>query len=299
MTQQSKFKHVLDSGMFTVTAEIGPPKGADTKKIIEHTQLLKDRVHAINVTDNQSANMRMASLGACVIIKLHGGEPVFQITCRDRNRMAIGSDLLAAKALGIHNVLCLTGDFMNVGDHIDAAPVFDLDSVQLIQGVHNMSKSVDFGGNKMDEPVDFYCGAAYSPSAHPQELQLIKMAKKIKAGAQFVQTQAVFDKGPLLEMKKHNIFSDTKVLAGILLLSSPGMAKFVNNNIPGINIPQPLIKELSDAPKGTRLNKGIEIAARFIRELKEEKICDGVHIMAIGKEEAVPEILNQAGIRDF
>ncbi len=296
MIQQSKFKQVLDSGIFTITAEIGPPKGIDTKQIIEHTQLLKDRVHAINVTDNQSANMRMASLGACTIIKQHGGEPIFQVTCRDRNRMAIGSDLLAAKALGIHNVLCLTGDFMNVGDHVEAAPVFDLDSVQLIHGIYNMSKGIDFGGNKMDTPVEFYCGAAYSPLAHPKELQMIKTAKKIKAGAQFVQTQAVFEKEPLLDIKKQNIFKNTKVLAGILLLSSPGMAKFVNNTIPGINVPSSLIKELSGAPKGKRLHKGIEIASRFIRELKEENICDGVHIMAIGKEEHVPEILNEAGI---
>ncbi len=296
MIQQSKFQQSLNSGSFTITSEIGPPKGVDVRHFIEHTHLLKDRVHAINITDNQGANMRMSSLGGAIIIKQQGGEPIFQVTCRDRNRIAIGSDLLAAKAMGIHNVLCLTGDFMNVGDHVDAAPVFDLDSVQLIQGVHNMSKGIDFGGNKMDTPANFFCGAAFSSTAQPQELQMIKMAKKINAGAQFVQTQAVFEKEPLINIKKQKIFRNTKVLAGVLLLSGPGMAKFVNNNLPGINIPPALIKELTDSPKGKRLNKGIEIASRFIRELKEEKICDGVHIMAIGKENVVPEILDQSGI---
>jgi 5,10-methylenetetrahydrofolate reductase len=293
----NKFKEALTNNKFAITAEVGPPKGADTGKLKEHIEVIKDLVDGINVTDNQSANMKMSSLGVCAIIKQAGGEPIFQMTCRDRNRMAIGSDLLAAKGMDIHNILCLTGDYMHVGDHQEACPVFDLDSVQLLQGVTEMGQGFDFGGNKMEGAAEFFCGAAFTPSSEPIEPQILKLAKKVQAGASFIQTQAVFETKPLLKMKDYkDAYGETKVLAGILLLSSPGMAKFVNNNIPGINVPDYLIKELTDAPKGTRLKKGIEIAGRFIRQLKEENICDGVHIMAIGKEEKVPDILKEAGI---
>ncbi len=295
---QNIFRQKLEAGTFVKTAEIGPPKGANIEAMREHINLLNNTVDAINVTDNQSANMKLSSLGACSIIKQMGGEPIFQMTCRDRNRMAMGSDLLAAKALGIHNVLCLTGDYLHVGDHQQANPVFDYDSVQLIQAVTQMSEGKDFGGNDLEGPVEFYFGAAFTPGSEPIEPQLLKLGKKIRAGAQFIQTQAVFEAEPLRRMQDHKKYfgKDVKILAGILLLSSPGMAKFVNNNIPGISVPESIISELSEAPKGTRLQKGIEIAGRFIKQLKEEGLADGVHIMAIGKEEVVPDIIAASGL---
>lgn len=294
----AKFKQALESGKFVVTAEVGPPKGTDIKEMLHHIDLIKDRVDAINSTDNQSSVMRISSLGACALIKQRGGEPILQMTCRDRNRMGLQSDLLAANVLGIDNVLCLTGDYISVGDHKDAKPVFDLDSVQLIQAVRLMEQGKDLGGNDLNAPVKFCCGAIVTPEADPIEPQLLKYEKKIKAGAEFIQTQAIYD---IENFKKFMAYArkvnkDTRILAGIVLLASAGMARYMNSNVPGIRVPQELIDEMAGAPKGKALDKGIEIAGRMIKRLKDEKICDGVHIMAIGREGVVPDILAAAGL---
>jgi len=187
------FRKVLKSDKFIITAEIGPVKGTNIQKMVDHIDLLKDKVDALNVTDNQSAVMRYPSLGTCLLIKEHGGEPIFQITCRDRNRLSIQADLLFAFSRGIENVLCLTGDSLKMGDHPEAKPVYDIDSIQLIQLIHNLNSGKDLAGNNLDGGVDFCVGASATPSADPIEPQLIKFEKKLKAGIDFVQTQAVYD----------------------------------------------------------------------------------------------------------
>jgi len=289
------FKETLNSGDFIITSEIGPPKGTNLEKMMHHIDLLKDTVDALNVTDHQSSVMRFPSVGGALAVKEQGGEPILQMTCRDRNRLALEAELLFAYTRGIRNVLCLTGDAIPVGDHKMAKGVFDLDSSQLLRTVRLLESGKDLGGNDLDGTIEFCAGAIVTPEADPLEPQLIKFEKKIDSGAEFFQTQAIYD----LDNFRH--FMDfagkfkTKILAGIILLVSARMAQFMNNNVPGVFVPQVLIDELASAPKGTALKKGIEIAGRMIRQIKEEKLCDGVHIMAIGKEEVVPDILDAAG----
>jgi 5,10-methylenetetrahydrofolate reductase len=262
-----------------------------------HIDMLKDQVDAMNVTDHQSSVMRFPSIGGAIAVKEQGGEPILQMTCRDRNRLALQAELLFAYTRGIRNVLCLTGDAVPVGDHKRAKGVFDLDSSQLLRAIRVMETGKDLGGNELDGTVQFCAGAIVTPEANPLEPQLIKFKKKVESGAEFFQTQAIYD---LDNFKRFMDFAkrfSTKILAGIVLLVSARMAKYMNENVPGIFVPQALIDELSKAPKGEALKVGIEIAARMVRTLKEEKICDGVHIMAIGKEEVVPDILNAAGIK--
>jgi 5,10-methylenetetrahydrofolate reductase len=292
----SKFKLLLDSGKFIMTSEIGPPKGTNIEKMHHHIDILKDKVDAINVTDHQSSVMRFPSIGGCLAIEERGGEPILQMTCRDRNRLALQAELLFAYVRGIRNVLCLTGDAVPVGDHKEAKGVFDLDSVQLLRAIQIMESGKDLGGNDLDGKVEFCAGAIVTPEANPIEPQLIKFEKKVEAGAEFFQTQAVYDLDKFTRFMQLARRFPVKVLAGIVLLSSAKMAKYMTENVPGIFVPQHLIDELANAPKGTALNKGIEIAGRMIATLKKEAICDGVHVMAIGKEEVVPDILTAAGI---
>jgi methylenetetrahydrofolate reductase (NADPH) len=292
------FREILKTKDFVVTAEAAPGKGSNVSKAIEHIELLKDKVDGLNVTDNQSSVMRYPSLGVCLLVKEHGGEPILQVTCRDRNRLAIQADLLFAYSRGINNVLCLTGDSIDVGDHKEAKQVFDLDSVQLIHLVHTLNSGKDMAGNELDGGIDFCIGTTATPSADPLEPQLIKVEKKLKAGVSFVQTQAVYE---LDELKRFTEFVRTidggvKILAGIVPVIGAKMAAYMNDNVPGVFIPQYLIDELAQAPKGTGVTKGIEIAARMIRQIREEKVCDGVHIMFIGREERVPEILETSGL---
>ena len=289
-------KEALKSDKFIVTSEIGPPKGTNLEAMRHHIDILKDRVDAINVTDHQSSVMRYPSLGGCLEIRERGGEPILQMTCRDRNQMALQADLLFANARGVKNVLCLTGDAVPVGDHKQARGVFELDSVQLITTIRQMESGKDLGDNDLDGGVDFCVGAIVTPEANPIEPQLIKFEKKIEAGAEFIQTQAIYDLENFGRFMDHARRFPVKILAGIVLLVSARMAKFMNDNVPGIFVPQDLIEELAAAPKGEALNKGIEIAGRMIAALKKDSICDGVHIMAIGKEEVVPDILNAAGL---
>jgi methylenetetrahydrofolate reductase (NADPH) len=292
------FRETLKTKGFIVTAEAAPVKGSNMSKPIENIELLKDKVDALNVTDNQSSVMRYPSLGTCLLIKERGGEPVLQITCRDRNRLAIQGDLLFAWSRGVGNVLCLTGDSIDVGDHKEAKPVFDLDSVQLIHLVHTLNSGKDMAGNDLDGGIDFCIGTTATPSADPLEPQLVKVGKKLAAGVSFIQTQAVYD---VDELKRFVEFvrkkdAKVKVLAGVVPVIGAKMAEYMNENVPGISVPQYIIDELAQAPKGKGVSKGIEIAARMIRQVKEEKICDGVHIMFIGREERVPEILKSAGL---
>ncbi|MGA2064159.1 MAG: methylenetetrahydrofolate reductase [Thermoguttaceae bacterium] len=279
---------------FVVTAEIGPPKGTDVSELVRHIDLLKDKVDALNVTDNQSSVMRISSLAICRLILDHGGEPILQLTCRDRNRLALQSELLSAWVLGVQNALCLTGDYVSVGDHPQAKPVFDLDSVQLLQTVGLLNQGKDLAGHDMAGATDFLAGAVVTPEADPIEPQMLKFAKKVAAGARFFQTQAIYDLESFRRFMQGARRHDVKVMAGIVLLTGAGMARYMNKNVPGIFVPEPLVQEMAQAEKGKGIEVGIRIAGRMIRQLREENLCDGVHIMAIGKEARVPDILKAA-----
>ena len=283
----SRLKDALCRGDFVITAEICPPRGTDTNQFVEKARLLKDRIVAANVTDNQRAVMRLSSLACSVILLDHGVEPVFQMTCRDRNRLAIQSDAMGAWVLGIRNILLLTGDHVSFGDHRDAKPVYDLDSVQLVHTIEGLNRGVNLKGRELRGGTDFYIGAVVSPEAEPFEAEWIKFRKKIEAGARFFQTQAIFDMERFKAFFEEAQKLDVKVLAGILLLKSAKMAEYLNKNVPGIKVPQRIIDELSSS--SDELKKGIEIAARQIRELRG--FCHGAHIMAIGKEELVVDII--------
>ncbi len=290
------FREVLNSGKFVVTTEVGPPKGTNVDKLLHHIDILKDKVDAINVTDHQSSMMRFPSLGGCLYIKERGGEPILQMTCRDRNQLALQADLLLAYVRGIRNVLCLTGDAVVVGDHKEAAGVFEIDSCQLLQTIRHLESGKDLGGNDLDGTVEFCAGAIVTPEAKPIEPQLIKFEKKVEAGAEFFQTQAVYDLDNFRRFMDFARKFPVKILAGIVLLTSAKMAKYMTENVPGIFVPQVLIDEIAGAPRGEAVKRGIDIAGRMIAALTEDATCDGVHIMAIGREELVPEILTTAGL---
>ncbi len=292
----SSFKEALESGKFVVTSEVAPPKGTNLEKMAHHIELLKDKVDAMNVTDHQSSVMRFPSLGGALIVKEMGGEPILQMTCRDRNRMALQADLLLAASRGIRNVLCLTGDSVVLGDHKEAKGVFDLDSSQLLAAIRGLEKGKDLGGNELDGSVSFCAGAIVTPEANPLEPQLIKFEKKIEAGAEFIQTQAVYDLDNFKQFMEYAREFPAKILAGVILLTSAPMARFMNKNVAGVSVPQELIDEMASAGKGKALAKGIEIAGRMIKRIRDEKMCDGVHIMAIGKEDMVPDIMAAAGL---
>lgn len=289
------FRDALASGKFLITAEVGPPKGTDIEEMLHHAKAFVGLVDGVNVTDNQSSVMRLGSLAVSHLLTDLGLDPVFQLTCRDRNRMALQTDLLNAWVLGIKNVLSLTGDYVSAGDHKEAMPVFDLESVQLLGVIDGLNEGHDLVGNELQGKTDFLMGAVVTPEANPLEPQLIKFAQKVEAGAKFFQTQAVYDMEHFHKFMEQArpLAGEAKIMAGILLLKSAGMARFLNNFVPGINVPQHLIDELKAAEKP--LQKGIEIAARQIKELKNS--CDGVHIMAIGLEDRVPQIIELAGLK--
>ncbi len=292
----SSFKEALDSGKFVVTSEVAPPKGTNLEKMKHHVELLRERVDAMNVTDHQSSVMRFPSLGGALLVKEMGGEPILQMTCRDRNRLALQADLLFAATRGIKNVLCLTGDSVVLGDHKEAKGVFDLDSSQLLAAIRTLEKGKDLGGNALEGSPEFCAGAIVTPEANPLEPQLIKFEKKIDAGAEFIQTQAVYDLDNFKTFMEGARQFPVKILAGIILLTSAPMARFMNKNVAGVRVPQELIDEMDAAPKGRKVDKGIEIAGRMIQRIRDERMCDGVHIMAIGKEERVPDIMEAAGL---
>ena len=301
-------QEALESGKFGVTAEMAPPKGHDFTECMEAAELLKGKVHGINVTDMQSACLKASSIGLCIKLKQDGLDPIIQMTGRDRSRMAIMGDFLSAAAFGIDTMLALTGDHTVVGDCKNAKPVFDLDSVGILKMLSEMEETnKDCGGNDLVTPAPkFYKGASVTPVYEPQILQIGKLKKKVEAGAKYVQTQGIFDieslKRFMDEVDKANI--DVKVMAGIIPLKAAGMDKFMNANVPGIAVPDDMIQKLADAAaegkekgiKGLPTKVGIEMAAEMIAKIKADNICPGVHIMAIGAEKNVPIILEKAGI---
>jgi methylenetetrahydrofolate reductase (NADPH) len=287
-----KLTELFQQGKFVVTSENGPPKGTDVTEMLDNAELMRRRVDAMNVTDEQSSVMRLGSLAACALLKQRGVEPIYQVTCRDRNRIALESDLLSAAVLGIENVLCLTGDYVGLGDHPDAKPVFDLDSVSLLDTVRRLQNGHDLANEELRGKPSFCAGAVVAPAADSVEPQIIKMEKKVKAGAQFFQTQAVYDPKAFESFMSQVKHLKVAVLVGIVLLRSAAMARYMNKNVAGIHVPDALIEEMDTADDRTK--KGVEIAGRLIREMKG--MCQGVHVMAIGAEKLVPAILDEAGM---
>src|SRR5687767_2760734 len=283
---------VLNRGTFAITVEYNPPKGTNISSILENAKQLVGRVHGVNETDNTAAVMRAGSLPVCRLLYELGHDPVMQLTCRDRNRAGIQSDLLGAHLLGIRNILCLTGDYPTVGDHKDAKPVYDLDSVQVMQLVQGLNNGRDLAGNKLDGSTEYMIGAAVTPEADPLGPMLAKFETKVKAGAQFFQTQAIYHPEQFESFMQAIRQFKVKVLPGVLLLRSAKMAEFMNANIPGISVPAEMIEELRQAGDKHALDAGVEIAVRTIKAIRP--YCDGVHIMAIKAIDRLPEILTKA-----
>ncbi len=282
----SNLERKLARGEFVLTAEVCPPKGTDCSDFLKWSRTLAGVIDAINVTDNQGANMRISPLAASLILHREGVEPLFQITCRDRNRLALQSDLLGAAALGIRNVLALTGDHISFGDHREGKAVFDLDSVQLLESMKVLESGFDLSGKKLAGTPSFFVGAAAAPEAEPFELTLFKLRKKAAAGAKFFQTQAVFRPEKMARFADAVAPSGVKIIAGVLLLKSAGMARYINKNIPGLTVPDEIVAELEQAANPAET--GVEIACRLANALKP--YSDGIHIMAMGREEVIPEI---------
>lgn len=298
----SILQQTLDRGRFAVTAEMAPPKGYDFSEALETAALLKDKVQGVNVTDMQSACLKASSLGLCIGLKQSGIEPILQITGRDRNRMAIMADALSAAAFGIDTVLALTGDHPVVGDCKQSKPVYDLDSVGILTMLSKMEETgCDCGGNPLSGGAPrLFKGAAVTPVYEPMALQVNKLRQKVAAGARYIQTQGVFD----VESLKRFLDAVDKaqirvpIMAGIIPLKSAGMAKFMNANVPGIAVPQSQIDALAQAKENgeSPARLGMDMAAELIARIKEENLCSGVHIMAIGAEKNVPVILEKAGL---
>ncbi|MCL1836262.1 MAG: methylenetetrahydrofolate reductase [Treponema sp.] len=291
-----KITELFKRGEFVVTAEIGPPKGFHIDHLLDEADKYLKDITAVNVTDNQSSVMRLGSLATCISLKNRGFTPIFQITCRDRNRIALQSDILSAALFGIENLLLLTGDHTKLGDNPQAKPVFDLDSVSLIHAVKTLESGRDLGGNELvGAPPSFAKGAVVSPCSDSVDVQLAKMEQKVKAGAEYFQTQAVYESEKFFRFMERAKQFDVPVQLGIVIPKSAAMAKFMNNNVAGISVPQEMIDELNADKEKTKAGiTGVEISARIIRECKDH--CQGVHIMALGWESKVPEILKLAGI---
>ena len=304
----SVLKEALEAGKFGITAEMAPPKGYDFTEQMEAAELLAGKVHAVNVTDMQSASLKASGIGLCIKLKQAGVEPILQITGRDRNRMAIMGDVLSAASFGIDTMLALTGDHPVVGDCKDSKPVYDLDSVGILKMLNKMEETnCDCGGNEIAGGAPkFYKGASVTPVYEPIFLQINKLRQKVEAGAMYVQTQGIFDLDTFKRFleKVDAAGIKTHIMAGIIPLTAAGMAKYMNENVPGIDVPQHMIDRLAAAAaegkekgiKGLPMQLGMEMAAEMIAKIKDEKLCDGVHIMAIGAEKNVPAILEKAGL---
>ena len=297
----SKLQEALLAGKFTVTGEIGPPKGVNVDKCLhEAEEYLKGKVVAVNVTDIQTAVMRLGSLAVSHMLTDRGIEPIFQMVTRDRNRLALQSDLLSAYALGIRNVLALTGDHPAMGDHPQSKPVYDLDSVGLLQAIvnleagHDMGKDMKGNPNVLDGAPKFFKGCCVTPCAEEVEPQIIKLEKKVEAGAQFVQTQAVYDPAAFEKFMKRISHIKVPVLVGIVMLKTAGMAKYMNSSVPGVVVPDATIKRLADASKEDRQKVSIDICGELIRQMKD--CCQGAHLMTLGWDHCVPSIIQAAGL---
>ena len=290
----SNLSRLLQSGSFVVTAEITPPKGVDLTETLSRADFMSGMVDAVNITDHQGSHMSVSPLALAPHVQERGLEPILQVTCRDRNRIAIQGDLLAAGVLGVENLLCLTGDPIGAGDHPDAKTVFDLDSIRLLEAAASLTRGADMGGSRLRGAPSFYLGAAVNPFASELADEIIRMEEKIAAGAQFFQTQAVFETPELADFMARVRTFGTPIIAGIILLKSGDMARSMNRNLPGVHVPDELIAEMDAA--ADRPQAGVEIAARTIREAMD--ICDGVHIMAIGWERHIPKVLELSGIAE-
>ena len=291
-----KVTDLFAKGEFVVSAEVGPPKGCHLEGLVDEAKEFLSGISAVNVTDCQSSVMRLGSLGTCIKLKEAGLNPIYQITCRDRNRIALQSDILSAAAFGIENLLLLTGDHTKLGDHPQAKPVFDLDSVSLIHAVKTLESGYDLAGNELvGEPPKFAKGAVVSPCSDSIDAQLAKMERKVLAGAEYFQTQAVYEPEKFIAfMEKAKQFGKP-VQLGIVIPKNAGMCKYMNKNVAGIHIPDEMINELAaDKERAKAGITGVEIAARIIRACKD--YCQGVHIMAMGWESKVPGLLEQAGL---
>ena len=299
MKAGTNLEKVLDSGGFAVTAEAGPPKGASATVIQRKGEMLRHCCDAVNITDNQTAIVRMASIAGCILLKQQGVDPVLQIVCRDRNRIAIQSDVLGAVALGIGNILCLSGDHQKFGNHPTAKNVFDIDSVQLIQTLKNMRDEKKFlSGEDITGEVPLFIGAVENPYADPFKFRVTRLAKKVKAGADFIQTQAIYDVakfGKWMEMvADRGLDKQVHILAGVIPIRSAGMARYMRDYVSGVSVPDEIVTRMEEAK--TAKEEGLRIALEVIEQLKEIPGVHGIHIMAIGWEDAVPEIVERAGL---
>jgi methylenetetrahydrofolate reductase (NADPH) len=290
----SSFRTAAQSGEFLITAEVCPPKGGDPSHMVKMAQLLKGRVHAVNVTDGSRAVLRMCSLAASAILLQHGIEPVCQLACRDRNRLALQADLMGAQALGIRNILALTGDPVKAGDHPDAKSVFDLEAVRLLQLIAKLNSGSDANDKPLSDGVtDLFAGAAVDPQLKSWSGLQRRFERKLEAGAQFFQSQLISDFERLEKfMDKIAANTDKPILAGIFLLKSAKNAQFINKNVPGVNIPQAIIDRLAAADEP--LQEGMKIAAEQVHLARQ--LCQGVHMMAVKREDLIPKILDLAGI---
>jgi methylenetetrahydrofolate reductase (NADPH) len=297
----SKLERILSAGHLAVTSECGPPRGSDPEVILKKGELLKNHVDAVNITDNQTSVTRLSSLAACIHLKLMGVEPVLQMVTRDRNRIALQSDILGAASFDINNVLCLSGDHQVFGDCPDGQNVFDLDSMQLLQTVRHMRDNGKFiSGDDIKRPPKMFVGAAANPFAEPFKIRVPRLAKKIAAGAEFIQTQCIYNLARFEEWMKgvrdRGLHEEVYILAGITPMKSLGMAGYMKNNVPGMDIPDEIISRLAGVPKEKQAEEGITICLETIARLREIKGVSGFHIMAIEWEEKVPEIVERAGL---
>jgi methylenetetrahydrofolate reductase (NADPH) len=292
-----KLTELFQKKEFVITSEVGPVKGccrngdAPLPPFVKEAEGIRGYVRAINVTDNQSAVMRLGSLAASVLLKQRGIEPIYQLTCRDRNRLALQSDLLSACSLGIDNVLCLTGDHLKLGDHPSAKGVFDLDSVQLLDMARGLNEGRDLMGNALTCPTDLALGAVVNPNFQPLELQLLKMEKKIAAGAQFFQTQAVYDPKLFETFVRMTQGFGVPIQYGLVVLKSPRMANFMNEKVSGITVPEALIQEMASVPPEGYKEKAVEITTRLLKEIGP--MVQGVHFMPLGWSDIIPQVLDR------
>ena len=301
MKEMSNLKKVLEKGEFAVTAECGPPKGADPDAVLKKAELLREKVDAVNVTDNQTAIVRMSSLAACSLLRSAGLDPVLQVVVRDRNRIALQSDILGASAVGIRNVLCLSGDHQGFGNQPQAMGVFDLDSIQFVNVVRTMrDNGTILGGEPLSKGPELFIGAAANPFADPMPFRVVRLAKKINAGADFIQTQCIYNLSRFEEWMKmagdKGLTDNVFILGGVTPLKSPGMAKYMKNRVAGMDVPDEIIKRMEGVPKEKQRDEGLKICVETIQQLKEMPGVKGVHIMAIEWEEVVGEIAEKAGL---
>ena len=297
----SKLEKILAAGHLAVTSECGPPRGTDAEAIKKKAEMIKDHVDAINITDNQTSVTRLCSLASCIHLKLMGLEPILQMVVRDRNRIGIQSDILGAASFDIHNILCLSGDHQSFGDNPQAQNVFDIDSIQLIQTVRQMRDEGKFlGGDDIGRPPKMFVGAAANPFADPFEIRVPRLAKKIAAGVEFIQTQCIYNLDKFEEWLKlardRGLTDKVHILAGVTPFKTAGMAKYMKNRVPGMDVPDDVVKRMSGVPKEKQADEGINICVESIQRLKEIEGVHGFHIMAIEWEEKVPEIAERSGL---